>query len=203
MTLSSLKPRVNFDFPEERADLAAAFRWTARLGMNEAVANHFSLAVSEDGKRFLINPNQRHFARIKASDLLLLDADDPDVLKRPDAPDHLDLPAGFLDHLAVQGGNRLLSGIDAAAGQLELGYRGLLKGCQDAVAPQQNRIDPRPAPIALARLHRLSIASDHGPPLVLWLPCLYSCGMPRLTPQGNPNAWTTTRLGRYRPAVSA
>jgi ribulose-5-phosphate 4-epimerase/fuculose-1-phosphate aldolase len=87
MTLSTLKPRVNFDFPEERADLAAAFRWTARLGMNEAVANHFSLAVSEDGKRFLINPNQRHFARIKASDLLLLDADDPDVLTRPDAPD--------------------------------------------------------------------------------------------------------------------
>ena len=71
----------------ERIDLAAAFRWTARLGMNEAVANHFSLAVSPDGKRFLINPNQRHFALIKASDLLLLDADDPDVLNRPDAPD--------------------------------------------------------------------------------------------------------------------
>ncbi|PZQ95427.1 MAG: hypothetical protein DI533_19100 [Cereibacter sphaeroides] len=87
MSLSELKPRVNFDHPEERVDMAAAFRWTARLGMNEAVANHFSLAVSDDGKRFLINPNQRHFARIKASDLLLLDADDPDVLKRPDAPD--------------------------------------------------------------------------------------------------------------------
>lgn len=71
----------------ERADLAAAFRWTARLGLNEAVANHFSLAVSDDGKRFLINPNQRHFALIRASDLLLLDADDPEVLNRPDAPD--------------------------------------------------------------------------------------------------------------------
>jgi ribulose-5-phosphate 4-epimerase/fuculose-1-phosphate aldolase len=71
----------------ERIDLAAAFRWTARLGMHEAVANHFSLAVSPDGKRFLMNPNQRHFALIKASDLLLLDADDPDVLQRPDAPD--------------------------------------------------------------------------------------------------------------------
>ncbi len=79
--------RPNFDFPDERVDMAAAFRWTARLGMNEAVANHFSLAVSEDGKRFLINPNQRHFARIRASDLLLLDADDPEVLSRPDAPD--------------------------------------------------------------------------------------------------------------------
>ena len=77
----------NLSHRAERADLAAAFRWTARLGMHEAVANHFSLAVSPDGKRFLINPNQRHFARIRASDLLLLDADDPDVLARPDAPD--------------------------------------------------------------------------------------------------------------------
>lgn len=71
----------------ERTDLAAAFRWTARLNMNEAVANHFSLAVSEDGMRFLINPNQRHFSRIKASDLLLLDADNPATMNQPDAPD--------------------------------------------------------------------------------------------------------------------
>lgn len=77
----------NVGHATERADMAAAFRWTARLGMNEAVANHFSLAVSDDGKQFLINPNQRHFALIRASDLLLLDADDPDVLNRPDAPD--------------------------------------------------------------------------------------------------------------------
>ena len=71
----------------ERTNLAAAFRWTARLNMHEAVANHFSLAVSDDGKRFLMNPNQRHFSRIKASDLLLLDADDPETMNRPDAPD--------------------------------------------------------------------------------------------------------------------
>ncbi len=81
----------------ERIDMAAAFRWTARLGMNEAVANHFSLAVSPDGKRFLINPNQRHFSLIKASDLLLLDAVDPDVLQRPDAPD----PTAWGLHAAI------------------------------------------------------------------------------------------------------
>jgi ribulose-5-phosphate 4-epimerase/fuculose-1-phosphate aldolase len=74
-------------FQAERADLAAAFRWAARLGLHEAVANHFSLAVSADGLRFLINPNQRHFARIRASELLLLDAADPATLDRPDAPD--------------------------------------------------------------------------------------------------------------------
>ncbi len=71
----------------ERIDLAAAFRWTARLGLHEAVANHFSLAVNDGGSRFLINPNQRHFSRLRASDLLLLDANDPTTMVRPDAPD--------------------------------------------------------------------------------------------------------------------
>lgn len=72
---------------QERVDMAAAFRWTARLNMHEAVANHFSLSVNEDGTQFLMNPNQVHFSRIKASDLLLLDANDPDTLRQPNAPD--------------------------------------------------------------------------------------------------------------------
>ncbi|MBY6067130.1 class II aldolase and adducin N-terminal domain-containing protein [Leisingera aquaemixtae] len=72
---------------QERVDMAAAFRWTARLDMHEGVANHFSLAVNEDGTQFLMNPNQVHFARVKASDLLLLDANDPKTMERPDAPD--------------------------------------------------------------------------------------------------------------------
>ena len=79
--------RTNLPFHEERADLAAAFRWTARLNMHEAVANHFSLAVNEDGTQFLMNPNQMHFSRIRASDLLLIDANDPRTMGRPDAPD--------------------------------------------------------------------------------------------------------------------
>lgn len=72
---------------EARSDLAAAFRWTARLGMHESVANHFSLAVDDAGRRFLINPNGRHFSRIRASTLLEIDADDPATMARPDAPD--------------------------------------------------------------------------------------------------------------------
>jgi ribulose-5-phosphate 4-epimerase/fuculose-1-phosphate aldolase len=78
---------ANLTHWEERVDMAAVFRWTARLNMHEGVANHFSLAVSQDGTRFLINPNQRHFARIKASDLLLLDANDPATMDDPNAPD--------------------------------------------------------------------------------------------------------------------
>ena len=72
---------------DERIDLACAFRWTARLDMHEGVANHFSLAVSEDGSKFLVNPNGSHFSRVKASDLLLLDANDPTTMDQPNAPD--------------------------------------------------------------------------------------------------------------------
>ena len=79
--------RNYIDHWRERVDLAAAFRWAARLGLHEAVANHYSLAVNEEGTRFLMNRNQVHFSRIRASELLLLDADDPEAMSGPDAPD--------------------------------------------------------------------------------------------------------------------
>ncbi len=85
MSIAELRP--NIDHWQERVDLAAAFRWTERLNMHEAVANHFSLAVNEDGTQFLMNPNQVHFRRVKASDLLLVDANDPETLEGPNAPD--------------------------------------------------------------------------------------------------------------------
>lgn len=79
--------QTNMTHWAERVDLAAAFRWTVRLNMHEAVANHFSLAVNDDGTQFLMNPNQMHFSRIKASDMILVDANDPKTLEGPDAPD--------------------------------------------------------------------------------------------------------------------
>ena len=69
---------------QQRIDLAAAFRWTARLGMHEAIANHFSLAVSADGAQFLMNPYGRHFSKMRASDLILIDANDPTTGERAD-----------------------------------------------------------------------------------------------------------------------
>ncbi len=82
-----LEPIRNMAHWVERVDLAAAFRWTARLDMHEGVANHFSLAVDDGGTRFLINPNLVHFSRIRASGLLLLDANDPATMERAEAPD--------------------------------------------------------------------------------------------------------------------
>ena len=72
---------------QARVDLAAALRWAAKLNLHEGVANHFSLAINDSGSRFLMNPNQRHFSRIKASELIEIDVNDPEVLTGPDAPD--------------------------------------------------------------------------------------------------------------------
>ena len=60
---------------QARLDLAVAFRSAARLNMHEAVANHFSVAISDDAQKFLINSAGRHFSRMRASDLLLVDMD--------------------------------------------------------------------------------------------------------------------------------
>jgi len=72
---------------DARADLAAAFRWAARLDWHESIANHFSVAISEDRCTFLMNPNGRHFSRVRASELLLLDARDESSIEGPGAPD--------------------------------------------------------------------------------------------------------------------
>lgn len=85
MTDTNLKP--NLSNWQERVDLAAAFRWTARLNMHEGVANHFSFAVNDDGTQFLMNPNQMHFSRVKASDMIMVDANDLETLSGPNAPD--------------------------------------------------------------------------------------------------------------------
>lgn len=58
-----------------RIDLAAALRWAARLGLHEGICNHFSVAVSDEGDRFLVNPLGLHWTEIRASDLVLADAE--------------------------------------------------------------------------------------------------------------------------------
>ena len=50
-SVTTLKtPKREMDEWQLRVDLAAAFRLAAQNGWHEAIANHFSLAVSADGK---------------------------------------------------------------------------------------------------------------------------------------------------------
>lgn len=70
-----------------RVDLAAAFRIAAAFGWAESVGNHFSVATSADGKRFLMNPKWKHFSAINAYDLQHLDSEDDSVMQTESAPD--------------------------------------------------------------------------------------------------------------------
>ena len=47
---------MNDALRQARTDLAAAFRWAARLGYHESVSNHFTYAANDEGTRFLVNP---------------------------------------------------------------------------------------------------------------------------------------------------
>jgi ribulose-5-phosphate 4-epimerase/fuculose-1-phosphate aldolase len=87
MSVTQLKSSRDATEWQLRVDLAAAFRLAVEMNWHEAVGNHFSLAVSADGKKFLMNPKWRHFSTIRASDLQLLNADDDSVMKTPEAPD--------------------------------------------------------------------------------------------------------------------
>src|SRR5258707_791185 len=61
------------DRPNRSDSPSSVNLWAAGCGFHEAVANHFSLAVSNNGDQFLVNPAGRHFSRMRASDLLLID----------------------------------------------------------------------------------------------------------------------------------
>ena len=87
MNQAPAHPVVTATEQQLRTDLAAAFRLAVRFGWHEGVGNHFSVAVSEDGRQFLMNPRWRHFSHISASNLTLLDAEDTQTMDRQDAPD--------------------------------------------------------------------------------------------------------------------
>ena len=58
---------------QARIDLAAIFRWSARMGLGEGICNHFSFAP--DRESFLVNPRGWHWSELTASRLLLVDSD--------------------------------------------------------------------------------------------------------------------------------
>ncbi len=60
---------------EARRDLAAALRLAYRHGLSEGICNHFSYALPGRDDLFLMNPFGRHWAEMRASDILLIDQD--------------------------------------------------------------------------------------------------------------------------------
>lgn len=60
-------------FIEQRRDLAAAFRGAAMFSGQAGVCSHFSLRVSAEPLRFLLNPWGMYFSQARASELMLID----------------------------------------------------------------------------------------------------------------------------------
>ena len=75
-------------------DLAAVFRWTARLKMHEAVANHFSVSSPGSSEDFYVNGSGMHFSTIKSSDLVLIEQSKINELK--DKPELVDPTALYI-----------------------------------------------------------------------------------------------------------
>ena len=69
------------EITELQKNLAATFRWTARLNMHEGVANHFSACVPGSSTDFYVNKAGMHFSQIKASDLILVTKENINDLK--------------------------------------------------------------------------------------------------------------------------
>jgi len=63
-------------------DLAAVFRWTAKLNMHEGIANHFSVCMPGSDGDFYVNGTGMHFSNIKASDLLLIKSNNFEEMKK-------------------------------------------------------------------------------------------------------------------------
>ena len=72
---------------ELQKDLAAAFRWSAKLKMNEGIANHFSVCLPNSND-FYVNGSGLHFSSIKASDMVLVKQNKiEEIKKKPELVD--------------------------------------------------------------------------------------------------------------------
>jgi ribulose-5-phosphate 4-epimerase/fuculose-1-phosphate aldolase len=75
------------EITELKRDLAAVFRWTAKLNMNEGIANHFSVCLP-DSNDFYVNGSGLHFSSIKASDMVLVEQNKiEEIKKKPELVD--------------------------------------------------------------------------------------------------------------------
>lgn len=85
---------------EARVDLAAALRLAARNNFNEGICNHFSLVVQGERDRFLLNPWGAHWSEVRASDLLVVDAEGK-LISGAVSPE----PTAFYIHSRIHRGN--------------------------------------------------------------------------------------------------
>jgi len=68
-------PALRAAIDQAKIDLAAALRLSVRFGLHEGICNHYSYALPGRSDLFLINPYARHWSEMRASDILLMNAE--------------------------------------------------------------------------------------------------------------------------------
>lgn len=68
------KPQAD-EIQQARIDMAAAFRLAARFKLEEGIDNHFSYMLPGEEERYLFNTYGKHWSRMKASDIIVVDKD--------------------------------------------------------------------------------------------------------------------------------
>jgi ribulose-5-phosphate 4-epimerase/fuculose-1-phosphate aldolase len=74
-TQSAAGGTMREEFRAARVDLAAVLRWSARLGYQQGVCNHFSFLLPGEENLFLVNPEGYFWSELTASSLLVCDLD--------------------------------------------------------------------------------------------------------------------------------
>jgi ribulose-5-phosphate 4-epimerase/fuculose-1-phosphate aldolase len=72
-TETSGRVKMREEFRGSRVDLAAVLRWSARLGYQQGVCNHYSFLLPDQEELFLVNPEGFFWSEITASSLLVCD----------------------------------------------------------------------------------------------------------------------------------
>ena len=67
--------KMRAEFRQARVDLAAVLRWSARLGYQQGVCNHFSFLLPDQEDLFLVNPEGFFWSELTASSLIICDLD--------------------------------------------------------------------------------------------------------------------------------
>ena len=58
-TETAVKVEMREEFRSARVDLAAVLRWSARLGYQQGICNHYSFLLPGEEGLFLVNPEGR------------------------------------------------------------------------------------------------------------------------------------------------
>lgn len=74
-TETAVKTKMREEFRSARVDLAAVLRWSARLGYQQGICNHYSFLLPGEDDLFLVNPEGFFWSEITASSLLVCDLD--------------------------------------------------------------------------------------------------------------------------------